>query len=394
MGFLAKLFKLYKAEPTQQIDSPTKAEFQKECKFQKEFNTDVPLPQAIENALLENPFVNKYNNESSENAVYLLFCDYAGAEKWIRDSAKPESYFNNYIKALQILTEICKYNVRKTAGHPFPKDQLKELKKNYEQNTDMFILRYWKSTLSSADKLKTDKGKQNKINKFFEDISNKYSLYLTDENFRFVDSLKSDNHNDIRLEKIPVTCGRYDVSTIENIRAISCKNSDIMFLLQKAATTHKANGDLNLAVECLLKSNQISDSLSYREMHLTEKQYLRVIKYAELLNKELSKKIEDNARKTHPEMFPDIILTEECEQFKRHIQTLHDLNQNYLQLATSKHCDFCKEYNNKICSIDKKGSAYPYIYDLPKFLRTGRCPKCRVHIGYYTYYPELEDLVD
>ena len=149
MGFLAKLFKLYKAEPTQQIDSPTKAE------FQKEFNTDVPLPQAIENALLENPFVNKYNNESSENAVYLLFCDYAGAEKWIRDSAKPESYFNNYIKALQILTEICKYNVRKTAGHPFPKDQLKELKKNYEQNTDRFILRYWKSTLSSADKLKT-----------------------------------------------------------------------------------------------------------------------------------------------------------------------------------------------------------------------------------------------
>ena len=67
--------------------------------------------------------------------------------------------------------------------------------------------------------------------------------------------------------------------------------------MQKAATNHKANGDLDLAVECLLKSNQISDSLSYEKMHLTEKQYLRVIKYAELLNKELSKQIEDKARK-------------------------------------------------------------------------------------------------
>ncbi len=53
----------------------------------------------LKNALLENPFINEYRNESSDNAVYLLFCDYAGAEKWIRDSAKPESYFNNYIKA-------------------------------------------------------------------------------------------------------------------------------------------------------------------------------------------------------------------------------------------------------------------------------------------------------
>ena len=78
-----------------------------------------------------------------------------------------------------------------------------------------------------------------------------------------------------------------------------------MLLLQKAATNHKANGDLDLAVECLLKSNQISDSLSYDEMHLTEKQYLRVIKYAELLNKDFSKQIENNARKTHPEMCGD-----------------------------------------------------------------------------------------
>ena len=83
MGFFAKLFK-----------------------SQTETELNVRLPQAVENELLKNSFSDKYRNESSENAVYLLFCDYAGAEKWIRDSAKPESYFNNYIKALQILTEI------------------------------------------------------------------------------------------------------------------------------------------------------------------------------------------------------------------------------------------------------------------------------------------------
>lgn len=369
MGFFAKLFK-----------------------SQTETELNVRLPQAVENELLKNSFSDKYRNEASENAVYLLFCDYAGAEKWIRDSAKPESYFNNYIKALQILTEICKHNVHPIPGHPLPKSQLKELKKNYEQNTNMFIHRYWKSTLSSADKLKTDKGKQNKINKFFEDMSNKYSIYLTTENLKLVDSLKSNNQSEILLEKIPVSCGDYDVSTLENIRAIPCENSDVMLLLQKAATNHKVNGDLDLAVECLLKSNQISDSLSYREMHLTEKQYLRVIKYAELLNKELSKKIEDNARKIHPEMFPDIILTKECESFKRQIKAMHNLNQSYMQLATSNSCDFCKGYDNKIYSINKTDNTHPYVYDLPVFLRTGRCPECRIYIGYYTYYPELDDL--
>lgn len=369
MGFFAKLFK-----------------------SQTETELNVRLPQAVENELLKNSFSDKYRNEASENAVYLLFCDYAGAEKWIRDSAKPESYFNNYIKALQILTEICKHNVHPIPGHPLPKSQLKELKKNYEQNTNRFIHRYWKSTLSSADKLKTDKGKQNKINKFFEDMSNKYSIYLTTENLKLVDSLKSNNQSEVLLEKIPVSCGDYDVSTLENIRAIPCKNSDVMFLLQKAATNHKANGDLDLAVECLLKSNQISDSLSYDEMHLTEKQYLRVIKYAELLNKDFSKQIEDNARKTHPEMFPDITLTKECERFKQQIKTLHNFNQNYVQLSTSNGCNLCKKYNNKIYSIDKNDSMYPYVYDLPTFLRTGRCPECRVHIGYYTYYPEFDDL--
>ncbi len=240
--------------------------------------------------------------------------------------------------------------------------------------------------------MKTDKGKQNKINNFFEDISNKYSSYLTDENLRFVDSLKSDNQSDVSLEKIPVTCGSYDVSTVENIRAIPCINSEVMFLLQKAATNHKANGDLDLAVECLLKSNQISDSLSYEKMHLTEKQYLRVIKYAELLNKELSKQIEDKARKEHPEMFPDIILTKECESFKRQIKAMHNLNLSYMQLTTSNSCDFCKGYDNKIYSINKTDNTHPYVYDLPVFLRTGRCPKCRIYIGYYMYCPELEDL--
>lgn len=392
MGFLDKLFKSHKTEPHQQIDSPTKTDTPKELEVQKEVDANEQLPQAVKNALLENPFINEYRNESSDNAVYLLFCDYAGAEKWIRDSAKPESYFNNYIKALQILTEICKYNVRKTSGHPLPKEQLKELKNNYEQNTNRFILRYWKSTLLAANKLKTDKGKQNKINNFFEDISNKYSSYLTDENLRFVDSLKSDNQSDVSLEKIPVTCGSYDVSTVENIRAIPCINSEVMFLLQKAATNRKANGDLDLAVECLLKSNKISDSLSYEKMHLTEKQYLRVIKYAELLNKELSKQIEDKARKEHPEMFPDIILTKECESFKRQIKAMHNLNLSYMQLATSNSCDFCKGYDNKIYSINKTDNTHPYVYDLPVFLRTGRCPKCRIYIGYYMYCPELEDL--
>ena len=105
MGFLDKLFKSHKTEPHQQIDSPTKTDTPKELEVQKEVDANEQLPQAVKNALLENPFINEYRNESSDNAVYLLFCDYAGAEKWIRDSAKPESYFNNYIKALQILTE-------------------------------------------------------------------------------------------------------------------------------------------------------------------------------------------------------------------------------------------------------------------------------------------------
>lgn len=55
----------------------------------------------------------------------------------------------------------------------------------------------------------------------------------------------------------------------------------------------------------------------------------------------------------------------------------------YMQLHTSRLCDFCKKFDKKIYSVLKSNKKHPNIYDsLPANMFSGKCPECGKSISY------------
>ena len=74
----------------------------------------------------------------------------------------------------------------------------------------------------------------------------------------------------------------------------------IYYVLQRRATEHKRNGQMDLAIACLRKSNALSDY----EKHppLLEKDYLRLVKYIlQTGNIALAEEEEEKIYQQHPE---------------------------------------------------------------------------------------------
>ncbi len=89
-----------------------------------------------------------------------------------------------------------------------------------------------------------------------------------------------------------------DLDTLEGIERIpvrtdnpSVNDRPMYYALQRKATEHKRNGNMELAIACLRKSNAISDK--YDRIPLLAKDYLRLPKYIALTgDKELAKQEE------------------------------------------------------------------------------------------------------
>lgn len=340
------------------------------------------LPDIIQNCTNNSPYLGKYSNYSVDNTVYLLYCDFSSANKWINDAKKPDSYFSNYIKSIQILHELNKYKRKFHFKSPTPEQQLDDLKNQYANNTNRFINNYWIATVEASNKLKTEKGKQNRLDKFFDTLLNEYKYYLLNENISFINTFKEQNTpKDIMIDKIAVTCKNYDVNTLEGIRAIPNNDFDVMRLLQKAATNHKRNGDINLAIECLKKSNSISDSVSENIGKLLPKEYLRLVNYIKLSGQDnLAIKEKNAIYKKHPEFFDKRISNK--KRIADTISKAKEWNEDLVMVFTNKVCSICGTHDKKIYSISGKSLKYP---KLPNEIinQTHNCKNCILAIHIY-----------
>lgn len=146
--------------------------------------------------LSSNPYAQKYSIKDIglDNVIYLLYCDYSDAFRWIKDARKPDVYFSKFDSAIQILEVLNSYEDLYEFKSPTPKKQIKELNKSYEAYTKAFIVNYWNSTLTSASKLKTETGKQRRIQAFFDNMDI-YSERLTSSLTDFINNLKKQQSN-------------------------------------------------------------------------------------------------------------------------------------------------------------------------------------------------------
>lgn len=182
---------------------------------------------------------------------------------------------------------------------------------------------------------------------------------------------------------------KYDMDTLEGINSIPvpAKNYHtgndlkdcIYYILQRKATEHKKAGRMDCAIACLRKSNELSD---YEPKPLlSEKEYLRLVKYIELTNDyELAQQELNKIYQHHPE-FKDKRISnlihiktalKKCKQFKN----------DCVLVSTNNHCSICSKYNLKVFSISGKTKKYP---KLPReiYEHGGFCPNCSISLTTY-----------
>lgn len=175
---------------------------------------------------------------------------------------------------------------------------------------------------------------------------------------------------------------QYDMDTLNGINSIPVpapnyntgdfKKDCIYYLLQRKATEHKKNGNIELAIACLRKSNALSDY--EKQPLLTQKDYFRLVKYIELTgNSELARAEEEKIYERHPEFkdrrISNIVGIREC--LKRSSEYKND----FVLVSTNNHCPICSVYNLKVYSISGKSKKYT---KLPKEITSdgGFCPNC------------------
>lgn len=146
---------------------------------------------------------------------------------------------------------------------------------------------------------------------------------------------------------------------------------DIHYILQRKATEFKKSNQLDLAISCLKKSNEISDTCS--PPLLSENDYLRLVKYLKLNHQDaLALQEEQLIYIKHPDFKDKRIsnkkrLTDgivKCKKFKTDI----------CMLSTPSSCPICGKYNLKKYSISGRSN---YEKFPSEFLQTGgTCTTC------------------
>lgn len=280
-----------------------------------------------------------------------------------------------------------------------------------EQNViKQFLIRYLKSVSDKAKTLKTEKGRKNQFVKFHENLQQYYPL-MDSNNIRFIENNYSqsvgiapsgkflytewgiyempDNYK-LYLDYGPIPglnnidCintqdsdnaldeykkyflgenlynTQYDIDSPEEIRSIPVPSKDdtLYYTLQRKATEYKRNGRLDLAIECLRKSNQLSDC--YDRPPLLEKDYLRLVKYLKLAGLENDAVQEEQLiYSNHPEFKDKRILS--IKKITATLIKCKKWKQDLVIVETSNSCPICRKYNKKVYSISGKNQKYPKL---------------------------------
>lgn len=139
-----------------------------------------------------------YDHLNLPNRVYLIYCEIGNYRHWVKESTSASAFFENYDKLCAALHELTTLNYE--FHEPFPGDELKELQANEQEYIRRFLSRSWLKTVSEAAKLKTDKGRTNRISLFFKNLE-QYTYRFSAETLKMLSDAKNEPP-DYSLKKI------------------------------------------------------------------------------------------------------------------------------------------------------------------------------------------------
>ncbi len=167
--------------------------------------------------------------------------------------------------------------------------------------------------------------------------------------------------------------------SIQNIEEYRNEKYDsVISKLQKTATTHKRNGNLDLAIACLRKSNEL---IPYS---ICGGNYHRLVEYLKLAGKF------DEAR------FEEAKIESLLQQLDKIRSTpnslyLNNRSEDLIQFSGSRICPYCSIYHLRIFSKSGTDRNFPPLNKLPFDLQGSKCPVCHCCISLYSYFEYIKD---
>lgn len=154
--------------------------------------------------------------------------------KLIESTVNPEIFFTRYdlyLEKLSVLAAAQKSNIIKVQG-----DNL--IQKYYEMSTpekrvsatNEFINRFWNATCKKADSLKTEKGKQNKFQDFFDTLS-KYDCKMPEECIEYYSYIFSNAQRNTKINRKAIAPEKID--SMQQIEASKTYRDKICALFYK-----------------------------------------------------------------------------------------------------------------------------------------------------------------
>lgn len=180
---------------------------------------------------------------------------------------------------------------------------------------------------------------------------------------------------------------KYDLETLEGIRAIKIPKyskinglqsptENIEYILQRKATEHKKNGRMDLAIECLRKSNEI---MPYSNFTWQAKDYLRLVKYLERDGRHVEAQRElEKLQKQHPDIFKS---SSERIRNGNKSRMLQLSSNGYDYVKFTEHyptCAECSKYQGRVFSLSGKDKRFPRLPE--HIIKSGQIHKDCKHI--------------
>ena len=196
----------------------------------------------------------------------------------------------------------------------------------------------------------------------------------------------------------PIRSRRYDMDSLDGINSIPVPAQNyntgdptkdcIYYLLQRKATEHKKNKNMDLAIACLRKSNALSDFEKFPL--LTQKEYLRLVKFIESTGDFEAAQLElENIYKRHPEFLDKRVSN--LIRVKDAIKKNREYKNDNVLITTNSSCAICSKYNRKVYSISGKSKKYPKLpFEISH--DGGACPNC--FLGITSYFEGISSPVD
>lgn len=167
--------------------------------------------------------------------------------------------------------------------------------------------------------------------------------------------------------KIPKYARDIDYTTFEGIRNIHRNiiyppNTDYKeraeYVLQRKATQYKKNGQMDLAIACLRKSN---DLMPFSPIGFSEKDYMRLVKYLRLDGQNEEADREEREIKA---LLQHLSLKRSKQLIKEVMSNCKRYNDDLIILKTRKSCPICSAYDGKIFSVFGTSRKYPKAPDI------------------------------